>query len=346
MKFTFRHMVLAILSLCLLSTLAVDAAPKRILVLTESRGFTHDVVKRGDDGLCVVEKIMAKIGGDSGVFETVNSQSAMEALTAENLQRFDGVFFYTTGSLIPDGGPRNALLDFVKSGKAFIGTHSATDTFSDFSGYYQFINGTFNGHPWTSGMTSTFVNHEPSHPAVAMFPKSFEYKDEIYQYKNYTPESVRVLMSLDMGSSSLKRPYMVPVCWVRSFGRGRLFYTNFGHNQSTWEDSRYQELLLQGIRWALNLIDGPSSPNPQLQHLQNARSFLAVASSLAGDQAASLDAGLQAKAERDGEFLKRISDQVDSFQKMFKDNNQMGKVDEWNDAQVSFARQILDAVSQ
>jgi type 1 glutamine amidotransferase len=346
MKFTFRNLVPAILSLWLLSTLAVGAAPKRILVLTESRGFTHDVVKRGDDDLCVVEKIMAKIGGDSGVFETVNSQSAIEALTAENLKHFDAVFFYTTGSLIPDGGPRNALLDFVKSGKAFIGTHSATDTFSDFSGYYQFINGTFNGHPWTSGMTSTFSNHEPSHPAVAMFPESFEYKDEIYQYKNYSPESVRVLLSLDMGSSSLKRPYMVPVCWVRSYGRGRLFYTNFGHNKSTWEDSRYQDHVLQGIRWALGLIDGPSSANPQVQQMQNVRSFLAVASSLAGDQAASLNGDLKAKAAQDDAFLKRISGQVESFQKMFKDNNLMGKVDEWNDAQVKFARQVLDAISK
>ena len=66
---------------------AAGAAPKKILVITESKGFTHSVVKRGGDGLCLVEKTLAKIGGDSGVFETVNSQNAIEALTRENLAK-------------------------------------------------------------------------------------------------------------------------------------------------------------------------------------------------------------------------------------------------------------------
>lgn len=345
MKPVLRALICVCLSLSLLAAIPSGAAPKKILVITESRGFTHDVVKRGDDGLCVVEKIMAQIGRDSDVFTTVNSQNAIEALTPENLRNFDGVFFYTTGTLIPDGGPREALLEFVKSGKAFIGTHSATDTFSDFSGYYRFINGTFNGHPWNAGTTSTFVNHELSHPAAAMFPKSFEYKDEIYQYKNYTPESVRVLISLDMVSSDLKRPYHVPVCWVRDYGNGRLFYTNFGHNQSTWEDPRFQDHLLQGIRWALDEIDGPSAPNPKVQYRENVRSFLALAASLTDHDAVSLEKRLDEKASQDGGLLPRLSERVETFKKMFKDNRAMGRVQDWNDAQTEFARQVVADIS-
>ena len=53
----------------------------------------------------------------------------MPSEASSNLAKFDGVFFYTTGILVPAGGPREALTDFVKSGKAFMGTHSATDTF-------------------------------------------------------------------------------------------------------------------------------------------------------------------------------------------------------------------------
>jgi hypothetical protein len=77
----------------------------------------------------VVEKTLAKIGDASGVFTTVNSQDAIKSITRENLKQYDGIFFYTTGVLLPAGDPREALMEFIKSGKAFVGTHSAGDTF-------------------------------------------------------------------------------------------------------------------------------------------------------------------------------------------------------------------------
>ena len=45
---------------------------------------------------------------------------AIAVLTKENLAKYDALFFYTTGSLLPAGEPREALLDFVKQGKGFI----------------------------------------------------------------------------------------------------------------------------------------------------------------------------------------------------------------------------------
>jgi len=309
-----HRLLLPLLILLGLATSPAQAAPKKMLVITESRGFTHDVVKRGDDGLCVVEKAMAKIGASSGVFETVNSQNAIAALTKENLAQFDALFFYTTGTLVPEGEPREALLDFVKSGKAFIGTHSATDTFADFQGYYQFINGTFNGHPWGAGTTSSFVNHEPTHPVVEMFPTTFRFRDEIYQYKNYDPKSVRVLLSLDMPGSDPKRPYHVPVAWVRIYGEGRLFYTNLGHNRSTWENEMYQAHLLAGIRWALKQIDGPSEPNPDTQALEFAKGFLAV--NAGADDWAGLYEKLTAKSQDTPGFAGRVRVYMDAVNEL------------------------------
>lgn len=279
----------SVLTAALLAGLVLPAAaaPKKILVITQSKGFVHNPVKRPTpDGLCLVEQALGEIGKESGVFETVNSQDAIAALTAENLKQFDAIFFYTTGSLLPAGEPREALLNFVKSGKGFIGTHSATDTFADFKGYVEFINGNFNGHPWGAGGTYGFVNHEPGHPVAKMYPAEFPWKDEIYQYKGYDPKSVRVLISLDMSKSNPKRPYLVPVCWVREYGTGRLFYTNFGHNDATWKDSNYRAHLLAGIRWATKLDNGPATPNPDVQQAEHNKSVVAFAASVAGKDAA------------------------------------------------------------
>lgn len=279
-------------SLALLVALAVTvttatAAPKRILVITQSKGFRHGPVTRpAPDQLCLVEKTVQEIGAKSGVFEVETSQDAIAALTKANLAKFDALFFYTTGSLLPAGDPRDALLDFVRQGKGFIGTHSATDTFKDFKGYTSLINGSFAGHPWGSGTTCTFVNHEPTHPVVKMFDAEFQWKDEIYQYSDYDQKSVRVLYSLNMAKTNPKRPYLVPVCWVREFGQGRLFYTNLGHNEATWKDAKFQDHLLTGIRWALKLIDGPATPNPEVQQAEHDRSIVAYAASVAGKDAA------------------------------------------------------------
>ena len=47
------------------------------------------------------------------------------------------------------------------------------------------------------------------------------------------------------------RFYGWPMAWTRNDGDGRVFYTGLGHEQSTWEDPRFQKLLLNGIKWAM-----------------------------------------------------------------------------------------------
>ena len=66
-----------------------------------------------------------------------------------------------------------------------------------------------------------------------MWGASTDYAEEIYQYSDYDPARVRVLQSLDFSGMPLKRPYSVPVTWVRQIGKGRLFNTNIGHTPST-----------------------------------------------------------------------------------------------------------------
>ena len=284
-------LVTTALAAMVFTTAQAGAAAKKLLVVTQSKSFQHGVVKRpAPDQLCLVEQQVKELGEKSGVFTADFSQDAIAVLTKANLAKYDALFFYTTGSLLPAGEPREALLDFVKQGKGFIGTHSATDTFKDFKGYTSFINGSFAGHPWGSGTAATFVNHEPTHPTVAMLGKEFTWKDEIYQYNDYDQKSVRVLYSLDMAKTNPKRPYLVPVCWVREYGAGRLFYTNLGHNDATWKDAKFHEHLLAGIKWATRLIDGPATPNPEVQQTQHNLSIVAYAASLAGKDAAAYTA--------------------------------------------------------
>ena len=192
----------ALVAVGLLSVAAADdskpaKAKKRLLVITESRGFVHDVVRRGKDGsLSLAEKTLIDIGNRSGDFEAVCSQDSRKEITAEKLKKFDAVFFYTTGTLPLSDTQKDDLISFVRNGKGFAGAHSATDTFYNWPEYGKLIGGYFNGHPWHQKVR--VVVEDTGHPATRHLGKSFEITDEIYQFRApYDRKRLHVLMRLD-----------------------------------------------------------------------------------------------------------------------------------------------------
>ena len=124
------------------------------------------------------------------------------------------------------------------------------------------VGGIFAGHPWNAGDEHAFAVDDPGHPIVKSLPDAFRWKDEIYQYDTrFVPDDVRVLVSLDMPHSTPKEPWHVPVSWIRDFGHGRVFYTNFGHNEATWREPRLRKHMEQGMAWALGRFEAPAEPN-------------------------------------------------------------------------------------
>lgn len=248
---------------------AVGAEPKkpaRMLMITDSQGYRHGPVTRDKERLAPAEVAMIQLGTSTGLFTVDCSQSAKDDLTKANLANYDLVMFYTTGNL---GVVQEDLDYFFKEwlpakGHGFIGAHSAADTYGDYEPYWDMVGGTFNGHPWNAGDTVTITVHDTAHPAMKPFGAEFQIKDEIYQYKNWQPEKVRVLMSLSMEKTGVKKPYHVPVAWVKQYGEGRVFFTNLGHNNETWADKRMMESMTGGIRWILGYDAGDATPNPEL----------------------------------------------------------------------------------
>jgi type 1 glutamine amidotransferase len=229
-----------------------------------------------------------------GVREQFAAAFAPAALAA-----FDGVVFVsTTGELpLPD---IQAFLDFIRSGKAFIGFHAASDTLKSSDAYCEMIGGHFAGHPWNGSGQHAFVVHEPGHRLTAMLPQRFRWQDEIYQYDlRYKPESLRVLVSLDMQASSPKEPWHVPVSWVREYGKGRVFYTNFGHNEATWQEPMFRKHMIEGMAWSLGRFDVETAPNPDVQAAEYLRSAVAAAAAATGKNADDLLAKADARIARD-----------------------------------------------
>jgi uncharacterized protein len=267
-----RMRFVALLALIFLAplSLADEKKPSRVLMLTQSVGCRHGSVNRNDKDLAPAEIAMVQLGQKTGLFTVHCTQDAASDITKENLENYDLVMFYTTGKLpIADADLDYFMNTWLKEkGHGFIGFHSATDTFHDYQPYWDMIGGTFNGHPWGSGTTVTIAVHEPEHPTMKSFGKEFQIRDEIYQYKNWQPEKVRVLMSLDMRKCKPSKPYHVPVAWVKSYGEGKVYVNNLGHNEGSWADERYLESITAGIKWIRGDVEGESTPNPKLSKAQ------------------------------------------------------------------------------
>lgn len=202
---------------------------------------------------------------------------ALEVLRPVNLKNYDAVIFDNTSGEMPL--PDHAgFLEWIKSGKAFIGIHAATDTLRSHTlpdgtkPYIAMIGAEFDGHG--PQVSVDVINQDPAHAACKDVPKSWVVYDEIYRMKNFDRKTVHGLLTLDKHPND-KTPGDFPVAWCKAYGKGRVFYTSLGHRADVWDDATepnykrqndpqvartYQQHLLSGILWALGLAPGSAEP--------------------------------------------------------------------------------------
>jgi type 1 glutamine amidotransferase len=221
--------------------------PNRILYFTQSAGYRHEVIPTS-------QAVLKLLGENSRAFRVTTTED-VSAFTRENLRRYAAVMFFTTGELPMSDAQKAALLGFVRSGRGFLGVHSATDTFYKWPEYRRLIGGYFNEHPWHQKVTVDVA--DPGSPLVGFLGPSFPISDEIYQIRDFDAQASRVLLRLDPKSVDLEAPnvrpqdYGWPLAWTRSFGRGRVFYTALGHEEAVWRDPRYQQMLTNAVLWTI-----------------------------------------------------------------------------------------------
>jgi type 1 glutamine amidotransferase len=252
----------------LIFVLSLEAVPKRVLFLTHSAGFRHGSIE-------VARRVMAEVAQRSGKLDVVSTED-LTLLAPERLREFDVLFFFTSGELALTPEQKSGLLEFVREGKGFGGAHSATDTLYTWPEYGDLIGGYFDGHPWTQEAGVDI--EDPDHPASRHLAPSFRILEEFYQFRSWSRESVRVLMTLDtttidpaaQGVNRTDGDFAL--AWVRQFGRGRVFYTALGHFDETWLHPGFQKTLEQALLWLSREVDGDAAPRratPSIARVSN-----------------------------------------------------------------------------
>jgi uncharacterized protein len=187
-----------------------------------------------------------------------------------NLEYFDVVVFYTNGETEMTPEQKRDLLSFVHDdGKGFVGIHTASATAYGWPEYAELVGARFDNHPWNVVEASVVVER-PEFPAMAHLPMRFQLRDEMYQFAApYSRSKVDVLARLDVASLDLsnknvhRSDHDFPIAWVKTYGRGRVFYSALGHTDESWDDPRVQRMYVAAIRWAARSLDAPVVPHPQ-----------------------------------------------------------------------------------
>jgi type 1 glutamine amidotransferase len=240
---------------------------KRLLVIGEEKGYRHETIPHA---MATIEKL----GRETGLWDTV-IRTDTEPLTkkkleynAKNLNDFDAVLFYTGGTLEMDDQQKADFLSIIHDdGKGFIGFHSATITFTKWPEYGEMIGGYFDEHPWNT-FAAPIVVEDLAFPGMQQWPAAFTLNDEIYQMKNFSRDNTRVLMRLDPSKLDLLNPKVhrkdrdFAVTWAKMYGKGRVFYTTLGHVDANWDKPEMQKMIIEGIKWALHLVDADVTPRP------------------------------------------------------------------------------------
>ena len=163
-----------------------------------------------------------------------------EALVAEKLAYYDGIVIYGNHETITPEQDK-ALSEFVNNGKALVALHAASFMFRQSPTYIPMVGGQFLRHG-TGEFSAEIV--QPNHPALAGV-EPFTTWDETYVHTRHNPVDRTVLM--ERVDAEGREPYT----WVRTQGKGRVFYTAFGHDQRTWGNPGFHKLVEAGIRWAV-----------------------------------------------------------------------------------------------
>lgn len=237
----------------------------RVLVYSGWQGFEHLSIPKG-------EQTIAELSDERRAFTTTFTDNAAY-LRPDVLRDIDVVVWNnTTGSIPWTAEQKQLFIRWMECGGAAVGIHSAADANYDWPEYGEMLGAQFQGHPhvgyWPIVGEARLLVEDQTHPATEPWHgmDSVRLADEYYRFRADPrgTQDVNVLLSLDeqtvypwirlglpvptFGGSYV--PHQ-PLAWTKTFrGHGRVFYTNLGHNPSTFDRGDVRRHLRNGIEWA------------------------------------------------------------------------------------------------
>jgi type 1 glutamine amidotransferase/sugar phosphate isomerase/epimerase len=243
--------------------------PRKMLVTDLQMYSGHGTIPHGN-------LLLELIGKYTGAY-TPTFSNDLNLLKYPKIKEFDAVFLNNVcGMIHNDPEVREGILRFVREGGGIGGNHAVTFANNNWPEFAEMMGGWAGAHHTEKQMVKV---DDPSSPLMKSFgPMSFEHTDEFYQFPVYSPysrEKQHVLMSIDVEKSDRATAgRFCPECtrpdqdyglaWIKTYGKGRTYFTPLGHTTIMYTDKRWTEHLLAAIQYMLGDLDADATPSAKL----------------------------------------------------------------------------------
>ncbi|MCB9522493.1 MAG: ThuA domain-containing protein [Myxococcales bacterium] len=186
-------------------------------------------------------------------------------VNARDLSHFDALFLMPSGAgtLRPD--QQADLLAWIRAGGGLVVGHAALFAYFDWPEWAPLVGGRVRGEFTASAPVRV---RRPTFPGLAGFGELPGFGAADFEFTEqhplvgppFDPATCQVVLELaSAGVPEAARARVpedhFPVLWTRREGRGRVCNLTWGHEEHTWDDPRFQALLLGALTWAMG--DGP-----------------------------------------------------------------------------------------
>ena len=183
-------------------------------------------------------------------FEVTRINEDLSVLESPKLDSYDAiVFYYTVGTITET--QRNGLLNYIASGKGYVGIHSAADSFRDCEEYRAMVGGYFVTHPRYRQYQVMIC--DPEHVSVKAVADKLIAEGSVPEF--YTTDEMYVTSwdsRVKVLAKSLWGKCTGPVAWVKEWGKGRVYWLALGHDGAACNQPIFAPMLINAILWAAN----------------------------------------------------------------------------------------------
>lgn len=185
-------------------------------------------------------------------------------------------------ALMLDKQVKQSILKFVmEDGKGIAGIEGSIAALRDWREYGELMGAFYNGH--YVGDFTLRVDDPGSSLTASLDGQAFCVFDQAYvPGPPFSRKNVRVLLSLDMTKTkdpladpkmawikdavkkleaSTGRPNDYPISWIKSHGKGRVFYCSLGVQRAPYANPLFFRYLLAGIQFAIGDLQADATPS-------------------------------------------------------------------------------------
>jgi type 1 glutamine amidotransferase/sugar phosphate isomerase/epimerase len=201
----------------------------------------------------------------------------LDNLKYPKIKEFDAVFLNNSvGQVFPDPEVRKGLMRFIREGGGLAGYHGTSHASIDWLEFGDMLGARAGSHRDPKEKATIKID-DPRSPLTAVFDgKEFEWQDEFFRFTTppYSRDKVHVLLSFDAEKTDMHQKPDCDICdradndiavsWIRSYGKGRIFYASIGHLPTLFETPSMAKFFLAGLQFVLGDLKADTTPSAKL----------------------------------------------------------------------------------